>query len=1091
MTATELRILRIEAEAEVRLLRLKKQPETTAQKPKVKPSGSTKAVISDMDVQNIFTDEKRFQNRFNAFSEDSKNRIIRAVENGTFDWAKFDPIIVWRDSGKQKFFVLSGHSRLAAFKELAKTMLEFAEIPVKIFKGTEEQAVETALMSNTLATKETDVERAVYWANRRKRCEIKKGLGAMNDCEKKIEQEVKDAEGKNANYILNLSYLNPTGFVIDSLNRLGVERDNESTNTLRTIANWIGEARRFNKDISDIQETEIAQFLLNGGYGNKAGQFKNKATFNERLKYSFDKWKAAGSDPMRQLNLANTLSKSSFEQEFDARLESAKQELAQATAEHEEKYNKYLNALIDGKITQERMDELMKPLVFAVKRASDEVNRIREQKGEVMQATRSQTSLFGISEKHLHFCEFLGWETLVFSSRGIGSKSFNLVNFKSLDNERTIIEDSKIKGIENKTVNLPINVVTQNTLKFIDESDSFLSLLQSRTAEEKRVKEAITNILVKMQEKRQQSLFGFAKYELFWDIDTRESHYTSYDLYLKLGDDKFLIAEIHLYHEEDTYAVFSILKELDKIEGKAYRVDWVYNNPRRVYIGVNQNYWKQKVEDIIESGHLLDKIQDGWQKDKISKIINSKKKQSTPAKKATVTQKSEIKESIKIKPEVKEVKKTSEIKPITYNGRILTEEELKHWDYDLNLWKKGTPDSIKKYFPELDLTKKTAVQQSLFGLLHGLEFDNSEQGELLGEITNKSDVYDYLTNLVIEMIEQKPLFWRKTWKTKKVGDAYNFISKKQYSGVNDFMLNYIAPLIYENAGYTEFSDVYMTFKQVKEKKGTIRKGAKSMPVYYYNFLYLREVNGKEIKITEDDYKFLKNQDRSRQDLRVIPYLKYYSVFNAVDIEGIDFPEEKKIEKTEREQIESCEFILNSFGDKPQIKLSTQDRAFYSPSGDYISVPKIDFFDTEQEYYAALFHELAHSTGHSSRLSRNLSGTFGTKEYAFEELVAEFTALFLCADAGIAHFTLENSAAYIKGWNSKVAELLKADSKAIFRAAAAAQKAKDYILVGKSMEDFTPKPVTINKPTDAALQKRIRIAEVEAEARLRMLKLNLS
>ncbi len=199
----KLRLLKAEAKAEVKLLRLKLN-KTNKKTKQVKRQSSKKAIISDMDIKNIFTDEKRFQNRKNAFSEDSVNRIIKAVETGTFDWTKFDPITVWRDSKKQRFYVLSGHSRLAAFKKLSKQHSDFYEIPVKIFKGTEGQAIELARTSNTLATKETDVERSFYWQNRRKRCDVLKGLGATNNCHKNLEIELKEAEGKNANYIIFL-----------------------------------------------------------------------------------------------------------------------------------------------------------------------------------------------------------------------------------------------------------------------------------------------------------------------------------------------------------------------------------------------------------------------------------------------------------------------------------------------------------------------------------------------------------------------------------------------------------------------------------------------------------------------------------------------------------------------------------------------------------------------------------------------------------------------------------------------------------------------------------------------------------------------
>ncbi len=397
-----IRIAKVKAKAKLKLLKLLDTGKTSqtkkAQKP-VKPQVPTKSLIQEMPVKNIYTDEKRFQNRINAFSEESKNRIINAVKNGTFDWAKFDAIIIWLDPKQNKFFVLSGHSRLAAFKELAKTNKDFKNIPVKIFEGTEKQAIETALTSNTLSTKETDIERAIYYANKRKSCEINLGLNGLNRCEKEVIAEAKEAEGCNANYIINLSYLNPNGFLMDNLMRAGIDKDNDSTNVLRIIANWIGEARKNNPELLDIHEIEIAKYLLNGGYGNKKGQFKNKAVFNERLKYSFEKWKAAGADPAKPLNLANTLSKTAHEKDFEKRLEEAKKALDAAIAEHKEKHDKFLLALINGEITQERLDELMKPYVANVKWHQDELKRIKGQKAAVEKASKAQGTLFGLDKQ--------------------------------------------------------------------------------------------------------------------------------------------------------------------------------------------------------------------------------------------------------------------------------------------------------------------------------------------------------------------------------------------------------------------------------------------------------------------------------------------------------------------------------------------------------------------------------------------------------------------------------------------------------------------------------------------------------------------
>ncbi len=372
--------------------------------PKTLPIKSKQVEIVDVPVKSIFTDEKRFQNRVNAFSEESKNRIVKAVKNGTFDWAKFDPITIWLDPKDKRYYVLSGHSRRAAFIELSKDNPDFSSIPAKLFRGSEKEAIDFALNSNTLATRETEVERALYYAKQRLLCELDKtSLNGKSDCERMVEEQCRENEGKNANYILNLSYLNPNGFLMESLARMGVEKDNDSTNLLRTIANWIGEARRKYPEMTDFHETECAQFLINGGYGNKKNQFKNKTAFLERLEFALARWKNNGAKPVTPLNMANNISKSVFEKEWDDRLTNAKEELDRALSEHEEKYKKYLFAVMEGKITQERMDELMKPLVAQVERAKKEYDRIKGQRDDVAKATSAQTSLWGVDDVNERF----------------------------------------------------------------------------------------------------------------------------------------------------------------------------------------------------------------------------------------------------------------------------------------------------------------------------------------------------------------------------------------------------------------------------------------------------------------------------------------------------------------------------------------------------------------------------------------------------------------------------------------------------------------------------------------------------------------
>jgi len=170
---------------------------------------------------------------------------------------------------------------------------------------------------------------------------------------------------------------------------------------------------------------------------------------------------------------------------------------------------------------------------------------------------------------------------------------------------------------------------------------------------------------------------------------------------------------------------------------------------------------------------------------------------------------------------------------------------------------------------------------------------------------------------------------------------------------------------------------------------------------------------------------------------MIPMLRYYNVFNLEQTEGIPIPEK-------------AEQIIAGMPLKPDI-YHGGNKACYSPSPDSIHLPSQHTFLYPEEYYCTAFHELIHSTGHTSRIGRKsiLEPTyFGSHEYSKEELVAEMGAAFLCGYAGIEQKTIDNSAAYIQGW----LKVLKKDMTLLVHAAAQAQKGADYILNRKGGEE---------------------------------------
>jgi antirestriction protein ArdC len=211
-------------------------------------------------------------------------------------------------------------------------------------------------------------------------------------------------------------------------------------------------------------------------------------------------------------------------------------------------------------------------------------------------------------------------------------------------------------------------------------------------------------------------------------------------------------------------------------------------------------------------------------------------------------------------------------------------------------------------------------------------------------------------------------------------------------------------------------------KQGNQKGGKVRKGEKSSLVIFW----------KQNIITQES-------DDGEITEKQIPLLRYYLVWNVEQSEGLDLP---ALETGKVGVIAQAEAILVRMPNPPRIGYGGGDKAFYRPLTDSIHLPNRNSFDSAGEYYATLYHELVHSTGHQSRLNRPTLAEvspFGSETYSKEELVAEFGAAFLCAHAGI-ETTINNSAAYIDGWLKK----LRSDKKLAIIAASQGQKAVDYI-----------------------------------------------
>jgi antirestriction protein ArdC len=199
------------------------------------------------------------------------------------------------------------------------------------------------------------------------------------------------------------------------------------------------------------------------------------------------------------------------------------------------------------------------------------------------------------------------------------------------------------------------------------------------------------------------------------------------------------------------------------------------------------------------------------------------------------------------------------------------------------------------------------------------------------------------------------------------------------------------------------------------------------------------------------WKIYEKDDPEAEDgKKRLPLLRYYTVFNAEQCDGVTAPGPDLTTWKTHDPIVAAETVVLAMPNSPTVEIGGT-RACYSPSRDLVRVPDLFRYDYPEDYYGTLFHELAHSTGHQSRLNREGivdQHFFGDSVYSKEELVAEMTAAFLCGHTGIENATIQNSAAYLQSW----IKTLRGDKTLAIIAAAQAQKAADYILNRKASQE---------------------------------------
>jgi antirestriction protein ArdC len=278
-----------------------------------------------------------------------------------------------------------------------------------------------------------------------------------------------------------------------------------------------------------------------------------------------------------------------------------------------------------------------------------------------------------------------------------------------------------------------------------------------------------------------------------------------------------------------------------------------------------------------------------------------------------------------------------------------------------------------------------------------------------------SNVYHIVLEKIINKLQEGVIPWRRPWRS---GMPKNFSTGRKYSGLNVIllgMLNYANPW-------------FLTWNQLRKLNAFPKHGSNSHMVVFYK--------PEDFWDEEED----KVTGRTKKVLRTKYILRFYSVYNIEDT-TLPLPDIEIFDSLER-----CEDLLTKMQNKPRI-LNEYNQAFYNRKRDVVNMPRKELFHSAEGYYATLFHELLHSTGHKSRLDRQTlyeSHSFGDEIYSQEELIAEIGSSFLCAHTGISNKTLDYSASYIDGWLN----VLNSNPRLLFDCAKRAKDAAGYIIQGE-------------------------------------------
>lgn len=305
---------------------------------------------------------------------------------------------------------------------------------------------------------------------------------------------------------------------------------------------------------------------------------------------------------------------------------------------------------------------------------------------------------------------------------------------------------------------------------------------------------------------------------------------------------------------------------------------------------------------------------------------------------------------------------------------------------------------------------------------------------------NRLDVHQTITNQIVAAIEAGAPEFKMPWHRAQgsLMRPVNVASRNRYQGINIVALWLSA----EQRGYP--TPVWGTYRQWQALGAQVRKGERGSVIVFY----------KELEFTKA------NEAGETEDVRTL-FARASYVFNAAQVDGYTPPAEEEAPSPLRvEALEAAEQLLAASG---AVFVEGGDRAFYRPSDDVIVLPDqhrfrgTDTMSATEAWYATKLHELVHWSGAQQRLARDLSGRFGSEAYAMEELIAELGASFLCADLAVTTALRPDHVAYIDSW----LKVLRADKRAVFTAASAAQRAATYLATFATSD---PSPTRPHEPT---------------------------